>query len=94
MNKVLHTGLGFLRIFFFIQQTKEKKLITVLDSKYENTWQRIFCRIQQEIYYYYLKCLLGLKRQFYIVFYGMTLHTRYFRIEFLHYFYGMTLQAR
>ncbi len=49
MIKILHTGLGFFQDFFFIQNTIEKKLITVLESKYENTWQRIFCRIQQEI---------------------------------------------
>ncbi len=36
---------------------------------------------------YYLKCLLGLKRQFYRIFYGMALHTRYFRLHrVLHYF--------
>ncbi len=41
MITILHTGLGFFKIFF-IQQIKRKKKVTVLDSMYENTGQRFF----------------------------------------------------
>ncbi len=55
----------------------------------------IFCFLDDEkIYYYYLKCLLGLIRQFYRIFYGMTLHTRYLDYTGFYIIYSMTLQAR
>ncbi len=50
---------------------------------------RLWAKPYSIYFYFYLKCLLGLIRQFYRItefFYGMTLHTRYLRFhKILHY---------